>query len=173
MIHVQFRRFEAHDGYEYPAIEREMLPSHAAVMLLRHELGWGGRVIELEDTSLTVRTPCMAKVDKDTYSGSIEEMQTLHRAVRIWGELKGISNVMTEVAADRIKQLVPSESIASSMSAVFGNTSVVNMALTRLVGLEEHHRKQALKMDYKTLDPIIELMLETNASFDDCLEVAA
>jgi len=174
MITVEFRRFEAHDGYEYPSLKREMTPSHAAVNLLRNELGWGGRIIELDTTSIAVRTPCFGKVDKDTYSGPADEMQLLHRAVDIWAHLKGVSNVMTEIAAERIGQLVSdSPNIAGMMSAVIGNTSVVNMALSQLAGLSDTQRSRALKIKHDELDPLIELVLETGCSFDECLEAAA
>lgn len=173
MIEVKFRRFESHDGYEYPSLERKLLPSQAVTHILRFELGWGGRVIEATETSLTLRTSCMSKVDVDTYSGTPAEMETLHRAVSIWAQLRGIARCMTDAVADRVQGLVPSVNIVQTVSHIKGGSKVVDLAMARLVDLNETDCKEAMSLGQDVLDPIIQLMLETGAEFRECMEVAA
>jgi hypothetical protein len=58
----------------------------AVVSLLKYEMGYGGKISHLSDTSLTVKTQVLACKDRTVYTGEKEEMAYLLAALKLWLE---------------------------------------------------------------------------------------
>lgn len=77
MIHITNSRV---NGGPPDVIEQDKPGPRAFTSLVQYELGYGGRVIEIEPTRLVAQTRVMDTVDTVTFSGPEDEMRPLYTA---------------------------------------------------------------------------------------------
>lgn len=156
----------------------EMTPGKATVKLVRLELGYGGRILELQPTYIKVHTSCCglgrSRYDHTEFSGSEEEMQPLLLAVAFWYQAKKIKgSEQIQKTVDTLMQNGLNLPIHAALMTTMMFRGWVDPTLCAAAGLEEHQAKTLLELKLKddALDPLFELLIE-GSPFDAALELA-
>jgi hypothetical protein len=101
MIEIHASRADAgyvHDVHNYPV--RKASLSEAIRSLVRFELGYGGRVVEISETRIKVITIVLSKIDTTIFIGTKEEMEPLLVAVAVFMDghkLYGMDRLVNDV----------------------------------------------------------------------------
>jgi len=170
-ISYHTQRYEPDGSLCCDPVTREQSPGQATVSLVRYELGYGGRITDLQPTSITVRTSCMGRYDITRYSGTETEMRPLLLAVGYWldshqqhGEAQ-ISRTVNQMMLHG--QNLP---IYAMMMSTLMFSGWVSPVLCAAAGLSEDQICVLLtrKPEKDVLDPIIELIID-GSSVEECL----
>lgn len=174
-INYHTQRYEPDGSLCGGPITREETPGQATVSLVRFELGYGGRIKDLQPTSLTIRTSCMGRYDITRYSGTEAEMRPLLLAVGYWldgQQQHGEAQIGRTV--DQMMVAGLNRPIHAVMMSTLMFSGWVTPVLCASAGLTEEQIRNLLekKPAKEVLDPVIELLID-GSPVEDCLALVA
>lgn len=171
MITVTFKRDKG-DGYDYGTFVNEKSVGRALTEFIVFELGYGGEIIDISETSVSVLTKVLGCYDTTTFSGTKEEMKLLIEAGCI--ALKLYAEKRTELIdghADKIIKLTEGKPLLVNLSSgiILGNSigSVVALAM-----LSEEYNKDIEKLtqlSLKDLTAAVELVRIDKIPLEDII----
>jgi len=174
-IHYETQRYEPDGRLCGDVITRQETPGQATVNLVRFELGYGGRITDLQPTSIEVRTSCMGRYDITRFRGTEAEMRPLLLAVGYW--LDGQQHHGKEQISKTVDQMVMNghnRPIHAMMMSTMMFSGWVSPILCAAAGFSEAQILAFLekKPGKEVLDPIIELAID-GSPVEECLALAA
>ena len=98
-IQITMNRQEV-TGHDYGDTVQMRTPEDALELMLRYELGYGGRVLDITERSVVTQTRVLSKIDTTTFTGSPEDMALLLAGVHAWLEAErgvNMDNVISQV----------------------------------------------------------------------------
>lgn len=183
------QRYEPLGSLCGPPIKKEQSIGAAVISLFRYELGYGGKITDIQPDYIEVLTPMMGRYDITGFRGSPEEMKPLMVGVSFWMQAKeqqGINH--TNKLADFAIKNKFNTPLKLSMLATVGFGGWVAPALYAAAGLTleqaqmlDAHVKAEIERDKQQgylapstgdiIDPIIELIFE-GSPFEECLQLS-
>jgi hypothetical protein len=161
MIIVEYRRF---NGAEAPVMVHERTKSAALTSLIKYEIGFGGRIIEVTPTRVVVTTTVLGCKDVVIFSGDAEEMRRLVLAAQaaacVFAEkesvralAKGTIDAMKKCGADEHGRMRPF--LSAHLVPLIAGGAVGKIAL--LSAMEVEGETAVRRLSPLSLDMLVEL----------------
>lgn len=176
MITVEFRRF---NGGETPAMTHQKTAAAALTSLVKYEIGFGGRITEVDATRIVACTVVMGCIDTVIFTGSPEEMQRLVRAAEMVTIIYGARNtreVLAESTASVIGGVCKERGegmrpfCVAHLAPLITGGGVAKVALFAAMDVED--KPTALRLSLLSLDDLVELAEIAQGSGTSLIEAA-
>lgn len=144
----------------FPPIEARRTPAAALRHLVMYELGYGGDVIDITETSVTVRTNVLDCVDTVTFSGTYAEMHPLVEAAILHLELSKHERVYQDALIDRVMHVTKGIPLMVKMCGgiILGSFKAKAICLHLLEVTDEDLGKQLTGATISDLLTLVELV---------------
>ena len=156
--------------YVCSPISRDSGLFDAMVSLLKYELGFGGKIVEITKERVKIVTHVLSCVDTTTFSGSEEDMLPLVQATLLWAKLSSDEFVVDEILKKSWNMIANKAGTASPLIAtkflpmIVGQSKYI-VVMAMIAGIDA---VDILKVDNNSDKlAIIQLAAETGKSFGE------
>ncbi len=178
MILVEYRRF---NGAEAPVMVHTRTSADALTSLVKYEIGFGGRIIEVTATRVVVSTTVLGCKDVVIFSGDVEEMRRLvlaaQAATYVFSEKESV-RALAEGTIDAMKQCGADEHgrmrpfLSAHLAPLIAGGAVGKIALFAAMEVEDDSALRRLSpLSLDQLVELAEVAASTGATLMECATV--
>jgi hypothetical protein len=167
MIRIEQNRVKDGQNYGPDVLERTSLD--AMQQMLKYEFGYGGVVVELNETTVTVRTIVCGCVDTTIFSGCIEEMAPLVHAAKLFNLSCNFDDKHIKQTSEQLQDTREEEGMHQFWSQnlaplLLGRNRLKSIMMLALGISDEADIKAGIKLTMEDLGAVLTLFAESSTT---------